>query len=77
MDRSHGFLVISFSSFAYHAGVTLFLTFLFFGSVMIEAVAYAIWLISVKVSAALMSFQISIRAKLVVVIALRPQQSFE
>ena len=47
MDRSLGFLVISFLSFAYHADVSLSLSFLFFGfgltgSVMIEAVAYTI-----------------------------------
>ena len=66
MDRSLRFLVISFSSFAFYAGVSLFPTFLFFGfgaicSVMIEAVAYKICLILVKVSGALISFLISIK----------------
>ena len=53
MDRSLHFLVISFSSFAFHVRVSLLPAFLFFGfgaicSVMIEAVANTIWLISVS-----------------------------
>ena len=80
MDRSLCSLVISFSSFAFYAGVPLFLTFLFLGfgaicSVMIEAVTYTIWLILVKVSGALMSFLISIIAELAVVIASPPRRS--
>ena len=80
VDRSLSFLLISFSSFAFHVGVSPFPTFLFFGfgaicSVMIEVVAYTIWLISVKVRGALMSFPISIIADLAVAIASRPRPS--
>ena len=72
--------MISFSSFAFHAGLSLFLTFLLFGfgaicSVMIETVVDTIWLISEKVSGVLMSILISITAELAVVIASRPRRS--